>query len=398
MTIIDKQEVKDFLEANKNADSFDLAQKLNQKNFSVPILDLLELLRLYQKARIKIPFWTENYCMLSKTAFEQSTAQRVAEWKSTLFSGESALVLAGGLGVDDWAFAQNFITVTSLDSDATLNQMVQDNYKKLGLTNCERLDADVYTFVEEHHKTYDLIYIDPDRRNSDKRVFKLEETEPNIFKLLPRLMLMSDQILVKSSPMLDVSYLQQTFTNLAKVWVIALYGEVKEVLFLLQKQSTDCELEAIDIGVDFIQSVSSSRPNKAPNAIHSATNIVYLPNAPLIKSGLCRYYAENLSLQSLSKNGLVLKGNLIFDHFMGRQFAIIAEMPYNLKQFLAYLKDYNIKKANVIKKEFPYEVAAIRKLFKLDNGGTDYLIFYNDAAKKSYLIHAVLIKKNVPLQ
>ncbi|MDV7398879.1 hypothetical protein RZS08_46155, partial [Arthrospira platensis SPKY1] len=77
----------------------------------------------------------------------------------------------------------------------------------------------------------DLIYLDPDRRpDAQTRVFRLEDAQPDILALLPRIRALGATLLLKSSPMLD---LHAGFAQLgaSHVWILSSRNEVKELLW-----------------------------------------------------------------------------------------------------------------------------------------------------------------------
>ena len=64
------------------------------------------------------------------------------------------------------------------------------------------------TFIQNNNQRFDLIYIDPDRRPENKRVMGFEDSRPNILTLLQELHKITDNILIKASPMMDIAYYQ----------------------------------------------------------------------------------------------------------------------------------------------------------------------------------------------
>ncbi len=72
----------------------------------------------------------------------------------------------------------------------------------------------------EKGEHFGVIFIDPARRASDgSRVFALADCEPNIIEMLPKLKRVCELLIVKMSPMLDISH---TVSELNPFSVIAL--------------------------------------------------------------------------------------------------------------------------------------------------------------------------------
>ena len=109
---------------------------------------LIETVSSYKKALYKLPTLASKYCWLPAKSYEQASSELTAFYKSKLEKGNCILDLCGGLGVDDIAFAGQFKKVISLDADEELNEIVKWNFKKLNITNIERISI----FAEEYIK------------------------------------------------------------------------------------------------------------------------------------------------------------------------------------------------------------------------------------------------------
>ena len=148
-------------------------------------------------------------------------------------AGMTVLDLTGGLGVDSWAFSQVAERVEYYERDAELAAAAGRNFAKLGVGNievhCETVTPD--TELPEA----DLIYADPARRDAaGRKVFLLEDCTPDILTLLPMLLRKAPAVLLKLSPMADLTMLTGRLgPTLREIHVVELDGEVKELLCLL---------------------------------------------------------------------------------------------------------------------------------------------------------------------
>src|SRR5688572_28699960 len=113
-------DLKSFLEKYTEKDIFRLSD-LYPELYKL----LAEQLKLYPRAKEKLPVFTSNYCYLTTKSYEQSSSESLAKYKAGLFSGEVLIDLSGGLGVDDWAFSRSFKNVISVDNDAELNELAK---------------------------------------------------------------------------------------------------------------------------------------------------------------------------------------------------------------------------------------------------------------------------------
>ena len=70
----------------------------------------------------KHPTLTQMGGIIPPQALEQSTRDEIAQFKASLVHGTTALDLTGGIGAEDWALAQKFQSIISLDSDPAGHQ------------------------------------------------------------------------------------------------------------------------------------------------------------------------------------------------------------------------------------------------------------------------------------
>lgn len=75
---------------------------------------------------------------------------------------------------------------------------------------------------------YDLIFIDPARRDSHGgKVFRLEDCTPNVVELLPTLLAHGKRLMIKLSPMLDLTQAVRELSA-SSLSVVSLCGSRKE--------------------------------------------------------------------------------------------------------------------------------------------------------------------------
>ena len=147
--------------------------------------------------------------------------------------------LTGGLGVDSWAFSQVAEEVLYNEREEKLVEAARHNFSELGLKNVRISNA-----VIEKGKAGevlgdfnpDLIYMDPARRAVDgRKVFLLEDCSPDVTALLPELFELSRYVLLKLSPMADISMLERRLPGIREIHIVATEGECREVLLLLER-------------------------------------------------------------------------------------------------------------------------------------------------------------------
>lgn len=150
--------------------------------------------------------------------------------------------LTGGLGVDCSAFARIASSVLYVEKDAVLADAAERNFRALAEGNdgwcsnievrCALSDA---AFIETlPHQ--DWIFLDPARRSeTGRKVFLLEDCSPNVVELLPMLLSAADRLMLKLSPMADITMLQSRLgPSLRQVHIVGAAGECKELLCVLE--------------------------------------------------------------------------------------------------------------------------------------------------------------------
>lgn len=381
-------DLKSFLTGSAGINIFNL-----KKEYSSLSVILAEQIEVYKKAASKLPVFTGNYCFFIKKSFEQASSERTALYKSTLFSGKTVLDLTGGLGVDDWAFSKSFESVISVDKDKILNELARINFEKLGLTNIKRIDADAYDFIKTS-TVYDMIYADADRRSAVKRAVTLDSSEPNVLKILPRLSEITSKILLKLSPMIDITYLLKSLPGIKDIYIISVSNEVKEVLALIHNNRDErISIHAIELGSNNkVKQFSAATGEKVKVNASDTGKYFYEPSVSIIKAGLVNEYAALNGLDPISENSVFLSGNVEIKDFIGRQFLIITQMTFGKSAIKKYLKEYNIVKANVSCRSFPVKEEEIKKRFGLPDGGDEYLFFTAGPEKQKMFYHCRKLK------
>lgn len=381
--------------AKADLDKFIL--KIKTKHLSEVNYNLLfETLSNYRKACHKVPTLALNYCWLPAKSYEQASSELTAFYKSGIVKGAKVLDLCGGLGIDDMAFAHTFTEVVSLDINKELNQIANYNFKKIGLANIERSSLSAEDYLAANKTHFDLVYADADRRpGSDAKKFIIEDCTPDIMVLLPLIKQHSNKLLLKLSPLVDLSYIRSKFSHIENIYVVAVQNEVKEVLVLI---SFGESVAASTIAVNIIdkQTIESFeyKDDLTLNTLHSGNHATYFfePNLAIIKAGLSSVYANYCGLKMLAENSHFFVGDKIPEGFMGRSFRVIKSMPFAKSTFKEYLKEKQLSKVNISKRNFPTTVAEIYKQFKLKEGGNDYLFFTQNAQNEKLFYHCEKIR------
>jgi hypothetical protein len=335
-------------------------------------------LRTY--AQLRLPSFYKNECLYTARSLEQCTSERVALFKASLFRGNRILILAGGLGVDDWAFSLSFRELISLDPDEDLNRISRFNYEKLGAGNIKRLDTNAEVFLTENEGNFDLIYADPDRRNSNTRQILLSQHQPDIISLMPMLRKISQKILIKCSPMYDHEMAARELSYISDIHILSQQGEVKEMLVLLdtgKNTSNDFKIICTELGKTTEHSAEfMNSDNSIPPVSANIAGYFYECASGIVKVRKHHHYASVLGLSLIDRAVPFYCSETIVNPYQGRCLSIIQTMRFQEKACRKYLADNNISKANLKARGLKFSTAEAAVKLGIRDGGEDYLFLF----------------------
>lgn len=312
--------------------------------------------------------------------------------KSTLFTGNSILVLGGGLGVDDWAFSKSFRQVVSVDPDESLNEIARYNFDRLHCTNVERLTTTAEDFLKTRSGTFDLIYSDPDRRTGNSRQILLRQHQPDMVALLPALHTLSQRVLIKCSPLYDHEMAKNEISSITDIYIISSKGEVKEMLLLARhgEEGQDYRIHCFEIDREnhHLSHTFSSQNIQTPETAAELTGYFFEVNAGIYKVRKHNEYAAEKGLRMVDRNVPFYCSDNIPGDFMGRTMLIRQVMPFHVKENRRYLQETGIAKANVKVRGLKFRTEDVLHKLEIGEGGEDYLFVFPFKGKAT-LLHAI---------
>lgn len=370
-------EVQDFINENIDADVNRLALQKHQFSNS-DWTNILQQIAAKQKAKTKLPAWfsTQNIIYPSKISVEQTSSERTAQYKSALVSGESLIDLSGGFGVDDFYFAQKLKQVVHCEINTELSEIVKHNFEQLKANNIECFTGDSYAILKDRNIKFDWIYIDPSRRNDAKgKVFMLKDCLPNVPENLDYYFDFAPNIMIKTAPLLDITAGLSELKNVKAIHIVALENEVKELLWVLEKNYTESiEIFTVNLLKDKNETFSFELNAISKVNFGLPKKYLYEPNAAIMKSGGFEVISSRFNLEKLHQHSHLYTSENLID-FPGRCFAIEKIIGYNKNEMKTALEN---QKANITTRNFPDSVETIRKKWKIKDGGNLYCFFTTD--------------------
>ena len=306
---------------------------------------------------------------------EQCSSEETARYKASLVSGEKMADLTGGYGVDTYFLSDSFSSIDYIEQNAELCRIASHNFsnKPIAIHN---------TTAEEFLKTagqYDLIFIDPARRDSHGgKVFRLEDCTPNVVELLPTLLAHGKRLMIKLSPMLDLTQAVRELSASSTQWsvyVVAIKNDVKELLLLSggTGQITAIDLAKKDQDFVFSREEEADCPSDIGRLSLDIGHFLYEPNAAILKAGAYKLVGARFGLQKLDVNTHLYCSDTFVENFPGRVWRIKDEG----------MKGERMKgeQANVICRNYPLTPEQLKKKLHLRDGGTAYMIGCRVAGK-----------------
>jgi hypothetical protein len=332
-----------------------------------------------QKAKDKLPTWfaAENIIYPSKISVEQTSSEAAAQYKSELISGESLIDLTGGFGVDDYYFARQVSSVTHCELDPRLSAIAKHNFKVLGTDNITCIQGESFNILKSIDKQWDWIYVDPARRSDAKgKVFMLKDCMPNVPQLLNTYFNYTNNILVKTAPLLDITAGLNELTYVKAIHIVAVNNEVKELLWVLQKGWTASpDLIAVNLHKEGKEIFKTSLHNDTQAVYSLPKTYLYEPNSAIMKSGAFDAVGNQYKIEKLHRHTQLYTSDNVVD-FPGRRFIINTIVPYHKAEMKKHIEG---RKMNVTVRNFPIQVSDIAKKWKIKDGGDNYSFFTTNA-------------------
>jgi 16S rRNA G966 N2-methylase RsmD len=371
------QEVQNYIDANLNSDLHSLL--LKKSHFpEVSMQEIVQQIKGKQVAQKKFPFLLkEGIIFPPQLSLEQSSSDKTAVYKSKILKGKKFIDLTSGFGIDAYCLSENFDEITLVEQNPELLEVVEHNWNILD-KKAKFINQKLEDFLEHNTENFDVIYLDPARRDNNKnKVFLLEDLSPNILEIQRKLLSISKQIVIKLSPLIDLKYLVSVLKNISRIDIIAVKNDVKEIVVFLSNENSEsiqCHCINLESGEsDFKFQFGDEESTLAEYA--EPEKFIYIPNNTLLKAGIFNLISEKFQLKKLHPNTHIYTSDTKIENFPGRIFEMEVTDGKQIKKKAQF---------NIISKNYPLKPEEIKKKYGLKDGGNDYLIFTQ--SKKGKLI------------
>jgi hypothetical protein len=365
-----------FILAHSQDDPAQLA--LGRARFAGEVADFdlaLTTLEVRRKLRDKVPEWyaVPSLVFPLRVSGEQCSSTATARYKASVVPGKRIADLTGGLGVDSWAFSQVFDQVLYNEMRPELADAAAHNFRELGVTNitvrnCELKNSNVADVLGDFKP--DVLFLDPARRAADgRKVFRLEDCQPDVLKLLPELLEACPRLLLKLSPMADITLVCKQLECVKQVHVVAAEGECKELLLVLEKGWAGPHTITI-VEDSAIMEIPGQAGNDEGGTERSEciSGFLFEPGKAMLKAGVfelpCRY-----GLAKLGQHTHLYTGAEIPEALMpfGKCFRILESAPLDKRGIKSIGQKY--PQADVTARNIPLTSDQLRAKLGVRSGG-----------------------------
>ena len=378
-----------FIEENSRADVRSLAlqaKKYPQVDMAMAVVQIAGR----QIAEAKVPTWyrIEGLFYPKHLSMEQCSSEATAIYKANLVEGETFADLTGGFGIDCSFLSRKFKQADYVERQAELCELAKHNFPLLGLSiGVHNEDGVEYL---EQMQPVDCLFLDPARRDGHGgKTVAISDCEPDVSALEDLLVEKAQTVMIKLSPMLDLSLALKTLKYVREVHIVSVNNECKELLLILQKSSVSSE---VAIHCEHIVNAQHQHYTFTQEQEHTsdcplATEVgayLYEPNASILKAGAYRSLTQTYGVKKLHASSHLYTSSHFIEDFPGRRFQVEAVSGFGKKGLKDFLQ--GMDKANLTIRNFPSSVAELRKRLKLKEGGEDYLFATTLADESKVLI------------
>lgn len=343
----------------------------------IDLTQALQQIAGWQAARRKLPRWstTEGVLYPPHLSMEQCSSELTAVYKAeVLGTGDTMADLTGGFGVDCSYLARGFRRPAYVERDPGLCALARHNFPLLGCPHIEVHEAEAEDYLRTMEPV-DGLFLDPARRDGHGgRTVAIADCTPDVMALRPLLLAKARRVLVKLSPMLDITLALRDLPDVSEVHVVSVQNECKELLLLLTAEAaTGPTFHCVNFGTGTQRfSFTAAEEQQAACPLAAAPGqYLYEPNASLLKAGAFRVPAVRFGLRKLHPNSHLYTSDAFAADFPGRVFVIESVCGFSkweLKTLTA-----STPQANLTVRNFPASVDELRKRLKLREGGGTYL-------------------------
>lgn len=382
----------------------------------LPKAFVIDQIKVRKKLRSKVPEWAHNYQLIlpPEHNFQQSSSQWTASYKADLSDCDVVLDGTGGMGVDSYYFSCLGKKVFYVEKNSFLCAIATFNFKQLGV-DIEVINAGVEEVLSSKSGTYaalqdrlksarSLLYLDPSRKVNHQKIYDLSDAEPRVNELWPYLRSFFHELLIKASPMANIEESTIEGVHASRVQAVSINNELKELLYEykfedsenskqqlmavdIQKNNHEpghvCSLEySQDLGLS-LGDIHHSYPDT--NTLEGnagfmvedepRSGFLYDPLVAVKKLDLMDELIKMYPVTKMHPSTHIYYSKTYLSDFPGRIFTLVDGFSPNNKAVKKWLSKEGVACINVWAHNYPESTSTLKKRFRLEDGGSRFMIF-----------------------
>ena len=380
-------------------------------------------------------------CSSSATGLYKSRLAEYIVKTSVLSKDDTKWTIAdmtGGLGVDSWFFSKKAAMVLYNEMQEALCKAARHNFKVLGTDNIEIFNQKIekgscLDMLRSPGMTasVDIVYMDPARRGEGgKKVFLIEDCTPDVLTLKDEIFEEVRHILIKLSPMADITMVcERLGKHCREVHIVSTGGECKELLIWMDREwheeysivavelhpdspsATFCFRPSEERRITFCEEASTVKAQRqvggvdmpppargclseAKTGVNGTTCLgalyIFEPGKSLMKSGAFNLIAERFGIQKLGKSTHYYTTDSLETAETlkpyGKVYRIIECQPLDKRSIKETGKRY--PKAEVTARNIPMDTDTLRKKLGVTSGDDAHIFGLKSDTEGNLLIAA----------
>lgn len=369
-------ELRDFVQGHLEDSTAELLLSAHKyKDIDVPFA--VEQIEARRRLKTKLPEWYDNadLVMSGRVPAEQCSSEIVAKYKRSIIEGESLCDMTGGMGVDFWYMSEGMKSAVYTETQEFLCEVAKHNFSVLADDRHPEIEVRCGDGRTMLIPRVDVIYVDPARRGEDGgRVYAIEDCEPDVTVWQDELLSHARMVLVKLSPMVDVTDVLRKMKNVTEIHILAVRNECKEILIKQQgRADADCRVFCVDFFQSYTIKYSFPLATDGVCAVtdNGVMNYLYEPDVTLMKARAWSNLCERFPVRQFDHNTRLMTADELIEDFPGRIFVVEEQIPFSSK-VVKRLKR-SIPQANISTRNFILTADELRRRTGIKDGGEVYL-------------------------
>jgi len=398
-----------WVEQNAHADTSALRLKYAGKSgdfdYSEAILQIECRRKFGRKLAATLASFSDFY-FPSVLAGEQSSSDILGDYHASLIpEGASVIDLTSGLGIDVLHIARRALSVVAVERDEKLVNALRYNSQGLSMGDIVfPVCADCTDYIDRciaDGRRFDVAFIDPARRASDGgRLYALADCSPDVVALLPKISRICSVLVIKASPMLDISHTVSALDGRPTSIVAAgTTTECKElVVIVVFNDDTPGQtmIEAVTLGLEtpcvfsYTSAQESSAPLIAVSPEIKVGDYIHEPYPAVMKSGAFKILASSFGLRGFHDNTRLLFSSDLVEGFPGTIWEVVEILPYASSVIKRFKSKYPA--ISIVTRNFGMNADALRsRLGVREASGGLKLFALTDSSDRKKLIIATRV-------